>query len=360
MSLSTSTSEPQIFSEADEQFQAKDKEKITRALKTAMRVYLSKRDANSTLSMTVDFANAIQSSNPLISSKRENRIETREIERSKQFVSTSFESQQQRNEFLFKIIVVGNVAVGKTSLIQKYVRNSVDQQYKPTIGVDFSTKLIQTNDGTLLSLEIWGSGLEFILRVEGNFELLRSEYGRLLRLQRELIGSTRWHHPSMHVEDRHDRFTNMMRVYYRDAHGAVVLCDCTKKRHLFTDTVAGAFRWKKDIDNKLSLVNGQPIPAILLANKCDLKNEFSTSELHEIAIQTGFNAAFKISAKAGINIEEAFDFLVRQIIAAEKEGLYLAPISHRDHRIHRLVDSDDSIDARKRHGIKGAFHNVCC
>ncbi|KAI6209201.1 Ras-related protein Rab [Aphelenchoides besseyi] len=224
----------------------------------------------------------------------------------------SFESQQQRNEFLFKIIVVGNVAVGKTSLIQKYVRNSVDQQYKPTIGVDFSTKLIQTNDGTLVRLQYWDcSG--------------------------------------------HDRFTNMMRVYYRDAHGAVVLCDCTKK-----DTVAGAFRWKKDIDNKLSLVNGQPIPAILLANKCDLKNEFSTSELHEIAIQTGFNAAFKISAKAGINIEEAFDFLVRQIIAAEKEGLYLAPISHRDHRIHRLVDSDDSIDARKRHGIKGAFHNVCC
>jgi Ras-related protein Rab-32 len=54
----------------------------------------------------------------------------------------------------------------------------------------------------------------------------------------------------------------MMRIYYRDAHGAIVLCDCTKK-----DTISGAFRWKKDIDYKLALDDGEPIPAILLANK---------------------------------------------------------------------------------------------
>jgi signal recognition particle receptor subunit beta len=63
----------------------------------------------------------------------------------------------------------------------------------------------------------------------------------------------------------HDRFANMMRIYYRDSHGAVVVCDCSKK-----DTITGAFRWKKDLDYKLSLDNGEPIPAILLANKVSL------------------------------------------------------------------------------------------
>ena len=53
-----------------------------------------------------------------------------------------------------------------------------------------------------------------------------------------------------------------MRVYYKDAHAAIVVCDCTKR-----DTVAGAFRWKKDLDYKLALENGEPVPAVLLANK---------------------------------------------------------------------------------------------
>ncbi|CAD5229408.1 unnamed protein product [Bursaphelenchus okinawaensis] len=144
----------------------------------------------------------------------------------------------------------------------------------------------------------------------------------------------------------------MMRVYYRDSHGAVVLCDCTKK-----DTVAGAFRWKKDLDYKLRLDNGDPIPAILLANKSDLNNELSTAELHELAIQYGFSGAFKISAKTGDNVEEAMNFLIRQIVCAEREGLYVAPIFQRDHNIKRL-ESEEAI--RHRRSLKDSFKNVCC
>ncbi|KAI6243953.1 Ras-related protein Rab [Aphelenchoides fujianensis] len=219
--------------------------------------------------------------------------------------------QFPKSEFLFKLVVVGDVGTGKTSLVQRYVRDSVNQQYKPTIGVDFATKVVTYNE-TIIRAQIW-----------------------------DIAG--------------HDRFANMMRVYYRDSHGAVVVCDCSKK-----DTVAGAFRWKKDLDYKLVLDNGQPIPAVLLANKCDLRNEFSTAELHELAIQSGFQAAFKISAKTGANVEEAFEFLIRQVLAAEKDGLYVAPISHRDHRIHRLAASEESLDGRHKGKLKDTFRNVCC
>ena len=54
----------------------------------------------------------------------------------------------------------------------------------------------------------------------------------------------------------------MTRVYYKDAHGAIILADCS--RHA---TLEGALRWKTDLDNKVCLANGRPVPAVLLSNK---------------------------------------------------------------------------------------------
>jgi small GTP-binding protein len=64
---------------------------------------------------------------------------------------------------LFKIIVVGDVSTGKTSLIQRYVRNAINQQYKPTIGVDFATKLVKYED-ILVRLQFWDvAGKHYLL-----------------------------------------------------------------------------------------------------------------------------------------------------------------------------------------------------
>ena len=53
-----------------------------------------------------------------------------------------------------------------------------------------------------------------------------------------------------------------------------------------------ALRWKKDLDSKLILDNGQPIPAILVANKCDLENNLNEHQIAELAKQGGFSAGF--------------------------------------------------------------------
>jgi hypothetical protein len=76
-----------------------------------------------------------------------------------------------------------------------------------------------------------------------------------------------------------------------------------------------------------------------------------------MAIQSGFRAAFKISAKTGTNVEESMDFLIRQILAAEKDGLYVTPIYSRDHNVKQLALSDEELN---RHGIKDTLKNVCC
>ena len=62
----------------------------------------------------------------------------------------------------------------------------------------------------------------------------------------------------------------------------------------------------------------------------------------------------------GINVEDSFDFLIRQVIAAEKDGLY-SVLYRRDHNVRRLTVADDressSFDVRR--GIKETF-SVCC
>ena len=54
----------------------------------------------------------------------------------------------------------------------------------------------------------------------------------------------------------------MTRVYYKEAAGALVVFDMSR-----TSTFDGALRWKTDLDQKLTLLDGRPIPAVLCANK---------------------------------------------------------------------------------------------
>lgn len=54
----------------------------------------------------------------------------------------------------------------------------------------------------------------------------------------------------------------MTRVYYKDAHGCIIMFDLTN-RNSFQNTI----KWKKDVDSKCMLPDGNPIPCMLLANK---------------------------------------------------------------------------------------------
>ncbi|KAJ8440992.1 hypothetical protein Cgig2_020021 [Carnegiea gigantea] len=58
------------------------------------------------------------------------------------------------NKTLLKVIILGDVGVGKTSLIHRYVNKKFNNQYKATIGADFVTKELQI-DGKLVNLQIW-------------------------------------------------------------------------------------------------------------------------------------------------------------------------------------------------------------
>eukprot|EP00730_Choanoeca_flexa_P015707 TRINITY_DN7274_c0_g1_i1.p1 TRINITY_DN7274_c0_g1~~TRINITY_DN7274_c0_g1_i1.p1 ORF type:complete len:178 (+),score=46.18 TRINITY_DN7274_c0_g1_i1:94-627(+) len=128
-------------------------------------------------------------------------------------------------EHLFKVLVVGDIGTGKTSIIKRYVHSMFSSHYKATIGVDFALKVINLDEDTVVRLQLW-----------------------------DIAGQ--------------ERFGNMTRVYYKEAVGAFIVFDVTR-----VSTFEAVQKWKADIDNKVFLPDGSKIPVVLLANKCDLAKE---------------------------------------------------------------------------------------
>ncbi|KAG7261124.1 hypothetical protein CRUP_004312, partial [Coryphaenoides rupestris] len=134
--------------------------------------------------------------------------------------TTKQQQQHQHKEHLYKILVIGDLGVGKTSIIKRYVHHNFSPNYRATIGVDFALKVLHWDQETV-RLQLW-----------------------------DIAGQ--------------ERFGNMTRVYYREAMGAFIVFDVTRPASFEAIT-----KWKEDLDSKLTLANGRNVATVLLANKCD-------------------------------------------------------------------------------------------
>eukprot|EP00095_Tigriopus_kingsejongensis_P010836 maker-scaffold332_size203095-snap-gene-1.21 protein:Tk10836 transcript:maker-scaffold332_size203095-snap-gene-1.21-mRNA-1 annotation:"hypothetical protein L798_00721" len=65
----------------------------------------------------------------------------------------------------------------------------------------------------------------------------------------------------------------MTRVYYRDSRGCIIMFDLANRKSFLS-----VAKWKRDLDSKCSLPDGSPVPCLLLANKCDLRERSITIE----------------------------------------------------------------------------------
>ncbi|XP_041361822.1 ras-related protein Rab-32-like isoform X2 [Gigantopelta aegis] len=178
-----------------------------------------------------------------------------------------------KKEHLYKILVIGELGTGKTSIIKRYVHQFFSQHYRATIGVDFALKVLNWDADTLIRLQLW-----------------------------DIAGQ--------------ERFGNMTRVYYKEAVGAFVVFDVTR-----ASTFELVTKWKNDLDSKVQLPDGSPVPCVLLANKCDQAKEGlvnSTTQMDDFCKEKGFIGWFETSAKENINIDEAARFLVTKILEKDK------------------------------------------
>ena len=176
-----------------------------------------------------------------------------------------------KQEHLYKILVIGELGTGKTSIIKRYVHQFFTPHYRATIGVDFALKVLNWDQNTLVRLQLW-----------------------------DIAGQ--------------ERFGNMTRVYYKEAVGAFVVFDLTR-----LSTFEAITKWKADLDSKVLLSNGKPIPAVLLANKCDLGSEEfdkgTAQQLDTYCKEKGFLGWYKTSAKENIGIDDAAKCLVSEILS---------------------------------------------
>ncbi|XP_031561800.1 ras-related protein Rab-7L1-like [Actinia tenebrosa] len=170
------------------------------------------------------------------------------------------------SEVLFKVLIVGDATVGKTSFVQRYVHGNSRREYKPTIGVDFALKVIR-KENTTVRLQLW-----------------------------DIAGQ--------------ERFTSMTRVYYKGAAACVIMFDLTSQQ-TFNSTI----RWKQDLDSKCTLPGGKNIPCILVGNKSDLTSRPVAKEtIDKVCREYSFLGWTEMSVKDDNNVSETMDYLINELL----------------------------------------------
>ena len=156
--------------------------------------------------------------------------------------------------------MLGTFAVGKTSLVSRYVHSIFSEDYQTTVGVKIDRKPVTLGDRQV-SLILW-----------------------------DLYGD--------------DEFQRLRTSYLRGAAGYLLVCDGTRR-----STLDAACLLQKTIEEELG-----PIPFILLCNKRDLKREWELADDDEERIRRLGWKLMHTSAKTGDNVEAAFLALTRAML----------------------------------------------
>ena len=124
-------------------------------------------------------------------------------------------------DYNFKILLLGDAAVGKTSLVQRFVHDRFDSSYLMTIGMEPSEKHVELKDGTKVALSIW-----------------------------DLAGQ--------------ERFRFIRHTFYKGAKAALIVFDLTRSA-----TLKSIQKWNKEFVENC----GSSVVKILVGNKEDLKKK---------------------------------------------------------------------------------------
>lgn len=172
----------------------------------------------------------------------------------------------QRREWALKLAILGDPAVGKTSLIDKYITDSFRENYQPTLGVNIVSKDIRIEEiNTKIRLLLWD------IAGQEKYELTRQSF-------------------------------------FQGCVGALLVYDIT--RYTTFDQIK--LKWLEDF-KKFSRPDGI---YILIGNKSDLKESIKVSSEEGKILAQNINAAefIETSAKYGENVENAFKKLVLHIL----------------------------------------------
>ncbi|MFX0113662.1 MAG: GTP-binding protein [Candidatus Hodarchaeota archaeon] len=176
---------------------------------------------------------------------------------------------------IYKIALLGDGAVGKTALRDRFMKKTFTAEYVMTIGADFATKTVEIGGKEVL-FQIW-----------------------------DLAGQP--------------RFESVRELYYKGSLGALLVFDVTRQFSFENTPIWIQELWKNNGKGK--------VPIVLLGNKIDLRNQVPnpietrygkilSRELSRITSKEGFGIPYiETSAKTGENVDQAFYTLGEAITA---------------------------------------------
>ena len=173
-------------------------------------------------------------------------------------------------DYLFKIIVLGDCAVGKSNILSKYSKNVFNKSSKSTIGVELITKFFRY-ENKIIKVNIWDTAGQ-------------------------------------------ERFTSMITTYYKGAKGALLVYDITRKI-----TFDNIDNWLKELIS----INSNKISICLIGNKNDLSllRQVSKKDAQIKANKYGIKF-YETSALDSSNVKFAFEELIKDIYIKTKNNFY--------------------------------------
>ena len=173
-------------------------------------------------------------------------------------------------DFVFKVAVIGDGGVGKTSLIRRFTTDSFEKEYVMTLGAQFA-EYIHEIEGLKIKLFFWD------IAGQDDFHFLRP-------------------------------------TFYQGSQAAIIVFSLEESEHGMEGFVH-VDEWHKDFKKYCA-----DVPIILFGNKADLVNEKEVKEdkVQKLVKKLGINRYFKTSAKTGNGVFQAFNFLIEALYSKHK------------------------------------------
>ncbi len=173
-------------------------------------------------------------------------------------------------DLLFKILLIGDSGVGKTSVLFRFSDDQFNTTFISTIGIDFKIKTIEL-DGKKIKLQIWDTAGQ-------------------------------------------ERFHTITTSYYRGAMGIILVYDITQQKSF--DNIA---KWLGNIETHAS----PDVEKTLIGNKCDMDSKRIIQKEQGERIADEYSIRFfETSAKSNTNIEATFETLARAVLKKTPDAAF--------------------------------------
>ncbi|XP_056388226.1 ras-related protein Rab-3B isoform X2 [Hyla sarda] len=179
------------------------------------------------------------------------------------------DASDQNFDYMFKLLIIGNSSVGKTSFLFRYADDTFTSAFVSTVGIDFKVKTVYRNDKRV-KLQIWDTAGQ-------------------------------------------ERYRTITTAYYRGAMGFILMYDITNEE---------SYNAVQDWATQIKTYSWDNAQVVLVGNKCDMEDErvIAPEKGKHLADQLGFEF-FEASAKENIQVKQVFERLVDIICDKMSESL---------------------------------------